>query len=116
MTIRTSLTLMLLFFYSPIFAVQCPDPHTSSLKDGQVPAPWVLPAFSRPPNTRPSTFIQAYLFTGSVPGVLCSYSNSLGNYSIFWSTTVQTPLTSPWILSLDGYFCVQSLGGCSFMV
>lgn len=93
-----------------IHAATCPDPNTSSLQWGEIPPPWEINPFSdnRPQGEKNTRFIRAnILVAGFGRGVLCSYHNSAGYYSIWWQVNVKMParIDNNWRDSLAGYEC-----------
>lgn len=97
----------------------CPDPNTTSLQWGVPPAPWVVNPYSpNKPQGEPGTvFVRAnILVAGLGRGVVCTYKNSLGDYSIWWQVLVKVPSRNDyrWIDTLGGFVCTQSLSDCEF--
>ena len=100
----------------------CPDPSTSSLQWGEIPAPWKLSPFS--PNTAQgdehTRFVNAQiLVAGYGQGIVCTYQYSLGTYSIWWQTLVRIPTPTTewnWMSTNMGYLCSNSIADCAFSV
>lgn len=102
-------------------AFNCPDPQTTSLKWGEPPSPWVVNPYSpHPPQGDEGTrFIRAnILVAGYGQGVVCTYRNSLGDYSIWWQvrTKIPAPVDYHWIDTLGGFVCTEGLDQCQFSV
>lgn len=100
-------------------ATNCPDPQTTSLKWGVPPEPWVVNPVSprRPQGDVNTRFVRAnILVAGYGRGVVCTYRNSAGEYSIWWSTLTKIPsrLDYNWIDALNGFVCTQGLEQCQF--
>jgi hypothetical protein len=106
----------------PVFQAQaaiCPDANNSFLQQGIAPSPWLVNPFSENPirgdlNTR---FIRAnILVAGYGRGVMCTYQNSFGRYSIWWQVSVKTPspIDNNWRENLGGYECTGLLDACVF--
>lgn len=102
------------------FATNCPDPQTTSLKWGEVPAPWMINPYSQRPQGDDNTrFVRAnILVAGYGRGVTCTYRNSAGEYSIWWPILTKIPsrMDYNWIDSLGGFICTQGIGECQFSV
>lgn len=104
------------------FALSCPNPETSSLRWGEIPAPWIADPFSanQPQGEANVRFIRAnILVTSSIArGIVCTYKNSLGEYSIWWPVLVKipAPIDYRWIGGYMGFVCTQSLDVCQFTV
>jgi len=103
------------------YATICPDPNTSSLQWGEVPAPWQRDPFSanNPQGESSAQFVRANIMMAGVGrGVVCTYKISVGNYSIWWPVLVKRPAAVDynWIAALNGYVCTNSLAECSFSV
>ncbi|HHF7344896.1 TPA: DUF3757 domain-containing protein [Legionella feeleii] len=99
----------------------CPDPETSSLRWGILPAPWQKDPFSahNPQGEANTQFVRANIMVAGLgQGVVCTYKNSVGHYSIWWPVRVKIPARSDnnWIDTLGGYVCTDSLGSCQFYV
>ncbi|KTD24368.1 Uncharacterised protein [Legionella lansingensis] len=99
----------------------CPDPNTTSLKWGVIPEPWVLNPYSahRPQGDKNTRFVRSNIVVaGTGRGVVCSYENSVGIYSIWWPVPVKIPARTDynWIEIYGGYVCTQSLSDCQFSV
>lgn len=97
----------------------CPNPETTSLKWGEPPAPWVINPFSenRPQGDVNTQFVRANILVAGIGrGVVCTYKNSVGLYSIWWPVLVKVPPREDynWIDTLGGYVCTDSLMGCQF--
>lgn len=101
-------------------ATMCPDPSSSSLQSGSIPLPWVLNPFSahEPQHHDEATFFRANLlvlgFTGR--GVICTYQNRAGYYSIWWEVPVRKPVdaSEDWQRTASGFECSTSLVVCTF--
>lgn len=102
------------------YATHCPDPQTTSLKWGEVPAPWVVNPYSQRPQGDDNTlFIRANIIVaGYGRGVTCTYRNSGGDYSIWWPVLTKMPsrVDYRWIDTLGGFVCTQGLEACEFSV
>lgn len=113
-------TALVLLVTSLAQATICPDPNNSSLQEGVIPPPWELNPFSanRPYGEEGTHFVRAnILVAGSYGrGVVCTYLNSVGFYSIWWPVTSKIPPRSDnnWRDTLGGYECTTSLTGCVF--
>jgi hypothetical protein len=104
---------------SIIFATNCPDPLTTSLRWGVPPSPWVENPFSpnSPQGDENAQFIRAnILVAGYGQGVSCTYRNSAGDYSIWWQVRTKIParVDYNWIDTLGGFVCTQGLIECQF--
>lgn len=102
-------------------ATNCPDPETTSLKWGVPPPPWVVNPYSpnRPQGEEGTRFVRAnILVAGYGQGVVCTYRNSLGEYSIWWQVLTKIPARSDynWIDTIGGFVCTQGLLQCQFYV
>lgn len=116
--------LVLCCFFSCVVGAStgfCPDPKTSSLKWGEIPPPFEVDPFSQHSVQGDATtrFINVQiLVAGYGQGVVCTYRNSLGLYSIWWQTLVKIP--SPenwyWMDTNIGYLCSNSILDCAFSV
>ncbi|HHF7367026.1 TPA: DUF3757 domain-containing protein [Legionella bozemanae] len=100
-------------------ATNCPDPQTTSLKWGVPPDPWVVNPYSpnRPQGDKNTRFVRAnILVAGYGQGVVCTYKNSAGEYSIWWQVPTKIPsrLDYHWIDTLGGFVCTQGLEQCQF--
>lgn len=120
MTIR-QLVCFLFFITTSLNAAICPDPNTSSLQWGEPPTPWVAnPMSTNPPQGEANTqFVRAnILVAGLGQGVVCTYQNSIGYYSIWWKVLVKIPSRNDyrWIDDRSGFVCTQSLENCDFTV
>ncbi|AHE66758.1 hypothetical protein Loa_01204 [Legionella oakridgensis ATCC 33761 = DSM 21215] len=101
-------------------AAVCPNPETSSLRWGEVPAPWQVNPFS--PNTpqgeEGTQFVRANILVAGIGrGVICTYQNSRGEYSIWWQVGVKIPaeIDYRWRRSLNnGFECTDSIEICEF--
>ena len=113
---------ILSFFISVAYATHCPDPNTTSLKWGVPPPPWeVNPYSSNPPQGDENTlFVRANILVTDhlAQGVLCTYRNILGEYSIWWQVLTKIPsrIDYNWIDTLGGFVCTHSLEQCQFFV
>lgn len=99
----------------------CPDPETSSLKWGVPPPPWIVNPFSanRPQGEANTKFVRANIMVaGMGRGVVCTYKNSVGFYSIWWPVRVKVParVDYNWIDTYGGFVCTESLADCQFSV
>ena len=99
----------------------CPDPQTTSLKWGEPPKPWLVDPFSpnRPQGEDNTQFIRANIMVAGIGrGVVCSYKNSIGLYSIWWPVRVKVPAREDyrWIDTVGGFVCTESLSSCQFSV
>jgi Protein of unknown function (DUF3757) len=97
----------------------CPDPQTTSLKWGVPPDPWVVNPFSpNPPQGDEITrFSRAnILVAGFGQGVLCTYTNTSGQYSIWWPVLTKIPARGDyhWIDTVGGFVCTGILESCQF--
>ncbi|TAL61512.1 MAG: DUF3757 domain-containing protein [Legionella sp.] len=113
--------LILAFLAFSAQATQCPDPETTSLKWGVPPAPWVVNPYSAnsPQADEQTSFVRAnILVAGYGRGVVCTYKNTLGEYSIWWEVLTKVPARteSQWIENFGGFVCVQWLESCEFSV
>ena len=103
-----------------IYAAICPDPYTSPLKHGDIPLPWVLNPLSehRPQEDEDTRFVRVNLLVANIGrGIVCTYQNSVGYYSIFWSVGVKLPAPQEnyWrAMALGGFVCDQSISECVF--
>ncbi|KTD14799.1 hypothetical protein Lgra_0502 [Legionella gratiana] len=109
----------LLTQFGVAYTTNCPDPMTSSLKWGIPPDPWVVNPVSprRPQGDENTHFVRAnILVAGYGRGVVCTYKNSVGDYSIWWPTLTKIPsrLDYNWIKTLGGFVCAQGLEQCQF--
>jgi len=108
--------------YQPLaMAHTCPDPETSPLRWGTVPPPWEVNPFSpNPPQGGPNIhFVRAnILVAGLGRGVMCTYRNTRGEFSIWWPVLVKIPARSDysWIDTQGGFVCVQGVDDCQFYV
>lgn len=102
------------------YADLCPDPNHGPLSTGEVPPPWHVSPFSeRQPQGEPGTrFIRANILVIAkrAQGVICTYQNSVGHYSIWWPVHVKLPpdMALHWYDSMGGYECRDSLTECVF--
>ncbi|KTD68874.1 MULTISPECIES: DUF3757 domain-containing protein [Legionella] len=113
------LSFFLAQFAAHSYATSCPDPETTSLKWGVPPAPWMVNPYSpNPPQGEKNTrFVRAnILVAGYGQGVICTYKNSVGEYSIWWQVLTKIPsrLDYHWIETLNGFVCTQGLEQCLF--
>ena len=95
----------------------CPLP--SVVSTGVPPAPWQWNPFSdvRPQGQGALVLLRAnILIAGWGRGVLCSYGNKTGIYSVWWPVTVKVPapIDYRWIDTLGGFECTDSLTICEF--
>lgn len=102
-----------------IHATHCPDPETTSLKWGVPPEPWVENPYSShsPQGEENTRFVRAnILVAGYGRGVVCTYQNSVGEYSIWWQvlTKIPAPVDYSWIDTLGGFVCTVGLTECQF--
>lgn len=108
--------------YQPLAVANiCPDPDTSSLQWGEIPAPWVINPYSanQPQGEVGTRFVRAnILVAGLGRGVMCTYRNSVGDYSIWWQVLVKIParVDYNWIDTQGGFVCTQGLAACQFYV
>jgi hypothetical protein len=103
------------------YAAVCPDPNASSLQWGEIPPPWMADPFSNnQPQGEPNTqFVRANIMIANVGrGIVCTYKNSLGDYSIWWPVLVKIPSTIDyrWIDTAWGFVCTLSRDQCQFTV
>ncbi len=109
-----------LFLSTPLVeAAVCPDPNNSSLRWGEIPKPWEQNPFSEnsPQGDPNAHFVRAnILMAGLGRGILCTYDNSHGYYSIWWQVNVRSPLNTDynWRKSLGGFECTYELNDCVF--
>lgn len=101
--------------------VGCPDPKTSSLRWGTVPEPWLVNPFSvnRPQGEANLQFVSANIMVAGIGrGVICTYRNSVGLYSIWWPVRVKIPsfVDRNWIGIYGGFICTEFLSNCKFSV
>lgn len=113
------LSFFLIQFSGLVQATNCPDPQTTSLKWGVPPTPWVVNPYSpnRPQGEESTRFVRAnILVAGYGQGVLCTYRNSLGEFSIWWQVLTKIParVDYNWIETLGGFVCTQGLEQCQF--
>jgi hypothetical protein len=121
---RMICAMLLLSFFAGAVRAQiytCPDPNTTSLKWGEIPKPWQLNPYSpnRPQGEEGTRFGRANIMVaGTGRGIVCSYKNSLGVYSIWWPVPVKIPSRNNynWIEIYGGFVCTQSLAACDFSV
>lgn len=96
----------------------CPDPRTSSLQWGVPPAPWeISPISNRPQAEKGTRFVSANILVARYGrGIMCTYRNSLGNYSIWQQILTKIPprISNDWIAAPGGYVCTASLEECQF--
>ena len=110
---------LLLSTISSVYATICPDPANSSLQQGIIPQPWKINPFSEntPQGELESQFTRAnVLVAGLGMGIICTYENTQGCYSIWWETNVKIPSNNDnhWRNSLGGFECTDSLEECVF--
>jgi hypothetical protein len=110
---------LMVLMVSPLQAAVCPDPNNSSLQYGVIPAPWALNPFSEhyPQGEVNTKFIRSnILVVGFGRGVLCTYKNSVGYYSIWWEVNVKipAPIDYRWRDTRGGFECNTSLEACEF--
>jgi hypothetical protein len=113
------LGLGLALFSFLIYGANCPDPETTSLQWGVPPLPWEENPFSahRPQGDEHTRFIRAnILVAGYGRGVVCTYQNTIGEYSIWWQVLTKIParVDYNWIDTLGGFVCTQGLTQCDF--
>ncbi|ASQ46389.1 DUF3757 domain-containing protein [Legionella clemsonensis] len=101
-------------------AANCPDPDNSSLKWGIIPKPWIENPFSpnRVQADATTRFSRANIMVAGIGrGVVCTYKNSTGFYSIWWPVNVKIPARNDynWIETLGGFVCAQSFNDCLFI-
>jgi hypothetical protein len=113
------MTLGLALWTQSVPAGTCPDPATTSLQWGEVPAPWVVDPFSAntPQGDEDTRFVRANIMVAGLGrGVVCTYRNSQGNYSIWRQVLVKIPsrLDYNWINTLGGFVCAVSFSECQF--
>jgi len=106
-------------FHAQAQGAVCPDPNTSALQWGIVLPPWHLDPFSEnAPQGEPGTvFVRAYILVAGIGrGVVCTYRNSLGPYSIGWLVGVKIPPNTDmyWRNNLAGFDCTESIETCVF--
>ncbi len=106
-------------FNQAAHAESCPNPQTSSLKQGVIPSPWQLSPFSNPLQTDKTThFVKATVLEVASygKGIACTYANSLGDVVIWWPVPTKTPATTDnhWIRIQGGYVCLNSPEDCVF--
>lgn len=112
--------LFLIITLSQAYALNCPDPNQSSLRYGIVPEPWVVNPFSdhQPQGERDARFVRANILVAASigRGVVCTYQNSVGFYSIWWQTNVKipAPIDYVWRNTLGGYECTTNVNACIF--
>jgi hypothetical protein len=100
----------------------CPDPKTSSLREGIPPEPWTLNPFSSNRLTVDETtqFAKANIlaFGRRGLGVVCFYENKMGIYSIWWEVLVKLPAQQDynWIDTAGGFVCAGPIESCQFSV
>jgi hypothetical protein len=112
-------TLLLTLAVCQTRAATCPDPATSSLQWGDIPAPWVIAPSSDhdPQGDKTTRFVNAKIMVAGVGrGVVCNYKNAVGFYSIWWPVSVKLPsrMDNRWIESYMGYTCYASSEVCVF--
>lgn len=112
-----------LFFCTFVgYSTNCPDPETSSLKWGVPPSPWVENPYSpnSPQGEANTQFVRANIMVagGVGRGVVCTYKNSVGEYSIWWQVLTKIParVDYHWIDVLSGFVCTGDLNLCDFYV
>ncbi|WP_133127143.1 DUF3757 domain-containing protein [Legionella nagasakiensis] len=102
------------------YAAVCPNPQTSSLRWGEIPSPWTVNPFSphTPQGEEGTRFVRANILVAGIGrGVVCTYRNSLGDYSIWWQVGVKIPamVDYRWRRSLNnGFECTDSIDVCEF--
>ncbi len=99
----------------------CPDPLTGLLSKGEIPFPWLQNPFSHKviKSNITTRFVSAtVLVAGLGRGVLCTYTNSLNDYSIWWPVLTKIPASVDyrWIENVGGYICSFSREECRFTV
>ncbi|WP_419420945.1 DUF3757 domain-containing protein [Legionella sp. D16C41] len=106
--------------YSLSFAAMCPDPLKSSLAWGEIPEPWQENPFSehKPQGDEHTQFVRANIMVAGAygRGIICTYKNTLGYYSIWWPVLVKIParIDYNWVDTLGGYVCTQEIQICQF--
>lgn len=104
--------------FSTGYAGVCPDPSHTSLRWGVVPPPWQVNPFSEQrPHGEEARFAKAsILVAGFGRGVMCTYQNNEGYYSIWWEVSVKMParIENQWRDSLGGFECTTSIDACVF--
>ena len=121
---KYKLLVLLCFAFSTVnsHAVLCPDPNTTSLQWGVPPEPWVVNPYSpnHPQGEEHTRFVRANILVAGPygRGVICTYQNSVGEYSIWWEVLTKVParVDNRWIDTLGGFVCTQALGDCEFFV
>ena len=113
------LGLSLALYSLVIHATNCPDPDTTSLQWGVPPPPWEVNPYSAhsPQGEENTRFVRAnILVAGYGRGVVCTYQNSIGEYSIWWQVLTKIParVDYNWIDTLGGFVCTQGLTQCGF--
>ncbi|MBA3536907.1 MAG: DUF3757 domain-containing protein [Tatlockia sp.] len=109
-------------FSSQATILTCPDPQSTSLKNGLPPAPWAINPFSSNPVTvdENTQFEKANVLLAGRRGlgVLCFYKNRAGHYSIWWETLVKIPPVQDynWIDTNGGFICSGTIENCKFSV
>jgi hypothetical protein len=116
---QVSLGFIVIGLINPLSAATCPNPNESSLQWGEIPPPWQANPFSRqkPQGELNTAFVSAsILVAGLGQGVVCTYHNLLGNYSIWWPVRVKIPAPQDykWLSNVGGYTCSDSLLVCCF--
>ena len=116
---KTLTSLLLCLAITSANAATCPDPATSSLQWGEIPAPWLADPFSdhSPQGDKSTRFVRANIMVAGIGrGVICNYKNSIGYYSIWWPVSVKIParVDYNWIESYMGYACYVSPEACVF--
>ncbi len=115
-------TISLASFTSQAAILTCPDPQSTSLKNGIPPAPWTINPFSENPPTidKNTEFAKANILVAGNKGlgVICFYKNSAGLYSIWWQVLVKIPSSQDynWINTYGGFICTNSNENCKFSV
>ena len=120
MRIKFLIELSLFLFSFITHAETCPDPNLSSLRQGVIPSPWeVSPASQHMPQGEAGAkFVRAnILVIGRIGrGIVCTYQNSVGYYSIWQQRNVKVPARTDyaWRDTLSGFECDGGVEVCAF--